>query len=256
MYEVTNKKDFLMEKLVEKTKELGRRVTFSEMKHDRSMPDPNRYPYYWKTFDEASEEALRKAGLKTDNSDSGKGKCRMRVKKLVEPVKVESEEPDPADEPEAVEPAKTETLADELTESVPEAPSSEELAEPDSASETSLDEPVEPVPVPEVHSSEEAIEPEPVPEEPPLEELVGSDLSQEASLVDVPDRVGSLRKASSDGPTSASAPVSSERAITKLCSNSRGLARALNCGSICLLDVKLEVHEYEGERNLLVKKIE
>ena len=49
----------LFEKLVEKTKGLGHQVSFSEMKEDPAMPDPNLYAYYYGSFSEAAIEAYR-----------------------------------------------------------------------------------------------------------------------------------------------------------------------------------------------------
>lgn len=64
----------LFEMLVKKTKELGRQVSFSEMKEDPAMPDPNLYSYYYGSFSEAAREAYR---LIT----SGKGSRKAVVKK-------------------------------------------------------------------------------------------------------------------------------------------------------------------------------
>ena len=51
-------KDELFEKLVQKTKELGRRVSFSEMRDDPSMPEPNQFAFYFGSFANAAEKAF------------------------------------------------------------------------------------------------------------------------------------------------------------------------------------------------------
>lgn len=53
------KDEKLFKKLVEKTKELGRQVSFSEMEEDPEMPNPNLYAYYYGSFSEAAKEAYR-----------------------------------------------------------------------------------------------------------------------------------------------------------------------------------------------------
>lgn len=56
-------KNSLFEKLMQKTKELGRRVSFSEMQEDPAMPNPNQYAFYYGSFDEASKMAELKMKL-------------------------------------------------------------------------------------------------------------------------------------------------------------------------------------------------
>ena len=50
-------RDELLGKLLQKTKELGRQVTFSEMQEDKSMPDPNQFAFYYGAFSKAAETA-------------------------------------------------------------------------------------------------------------------------------------------------------------------------------------------------------
>jgi hypothetical protein len=54
---VDSLRDELLGKLLQKTKELGRQVTFSEMQEDESMPDPNKFAFYYGTFSKAAETA-------------------------------------------------------------------------------------------------------------------------------------------------------------------------------------------------------
>lgn len=54
-----SQKEELFKKLYQKTAELGRQVTFSEMSEDQAMPSPNNYAYYYGSFTEAAKEAYQ-----------------------------------------------------------------------------------------------------------------------------------------------------------------------------------------------------
>ena len=61
----------LFEKLIQKTKELGRRVSFSEMRDDPSMPDPNQFAFYYGSFANAAERAFSEYVSAEKNTKNG-----------------------------------------------------------------------------------------------------------------------------------------------------------------------------------------
>lgn len=64
-------RDELFEKLMQKTKELGRRVSFSEMRDDPSMPDPNQFAFYYGSFANAAERAFSEYVSAEKNTKNG-----------------------------------------------------------------------------------------------------------------------------------------------------------------------------------------
>ncbi len=55
-----NPQDFLINQLVEKMKRLGRAPSFEEVEKDQNMVSPNAFSEYFKTFDNAIENATIK----------------------------------------------------------------------------------------------------------------------------------------------------------------------------------------------------
>ena len=55
-----NRKEELFQKLVDKTRELDRQVSFSEMCEDPRMPPANEYAYYFGSFAAAASRAYQK----------------------------------------------------------------------------------------------------------------------------------------------------------------------------------------------------
>ena len=74
-------KKSLFEKLMRKTKELGRRVSFSEMQEDPAMPSPNQYAFYYGSFDEASKMAERTMKLASKAEPKERGDLAVSKKK-------------------------------------------------------------------------------------------------------------------------------------------------------------------------------
>lgn len=64
-------RDELFEKLMQKTKELGRRVSFSEMRDDPSMPEPNQFAFYFGSFANAAERAFSEYVSAEENTKNG-----------------------------------------------------------------------------------------------------------------------------------------------------------------------------------------
>lgn len=76
----SSKKDEMLSVLVSKTKELGRRPSYTEVKEDKSMPDPNDYAYHFKSFTDATEVAWR-------GYQSSTRKGTLAIKKSIKPIK-------------------------------------------------------------------------------------------------------------------------------------------------------------------------
>lgn len=51
-----SRKEFLMDLLTKKTRELQRKVTYDDMCNDPKMPPPNDYAFYAGSFDNAATE--------------------------------------------------------------------------------------------------------------------------------------------------------------------------------------------------------
>lgn len=69
--ELKSLRDELFEKLMQKTKELGRRVSFSEMRDDPSMPEPNQFAFYFGSFANAAERAFSEYVSAEKNTKNG-----------------------------------------------------------------------------------------------------------------------------------------------------------------------------------------
>ena len=77
----SSKKDEMLNLLVLKTKELGRRPSFTEVREDQNMPDPNDYAYHFRSFTDAAEIAWR-------GYESSTRKGTLAIKKSIKPIKV------------------------------------------------------------------------------------------------------------------------------------------------------------------------
>ena len=62
----TGKKQGLYNALLAKTKELGRRPTYAEVRDDKNMPMPNDYAYYFRSFTDAVEEVWKGYNVGSD----------------------------------------------------------------------------------------------------------------------------------------------------------------------------------------------
>lgn len=76
----SSKKDEMLNLLVSKTKELGRRPSFTEVREDKDMPDPNDYAYHFRSFTDAAEIAWR-------GYESSTRKGTLAIKKTIKPIK-------------------------------------------------------------------------------------------------------------------------------------------------------------------------
>ena len=56
----SNRKDELLDSLLSKINELGRKPSFDEVKNDPNMPNPNDYAYFFTSFTDAVKEAWGK----------------------------------------------------------------------------------------------------------------------------------------------------------------------------------------------------
>ena len=70
VFQATNPQEDLMNLLVQKTKELGHEVSFSEAKEDPNFVQPNSYAYYFDSFGRAAKRALYLANLDNDEDET------------------------------------------------------------------------------------------------------------------------------------------------------------------------------------------
>ena len=75
----SGKKEELLKSLLDKIDKLGRAPSFSEVKDDPKMPDPNDYAYFFTSFTDAVKEAWGKY-----NYDKGTNKkTSITIKKPI-----------------------------------------------------------------------------------------------------------------------------------------------------------------------------
>lgn len=75
----SSRKEELFNSLLDKINQLGREPSFSEVKDDPKMPDPNDYAYFFASFTDAVKEAWGKY-----NYDRGTGrKMSITIKKPI-----------------------------------------------------------------------------------------------------------------------------------------------------------------------------
>lgn len=73
-------KDELFSKLLKKTRELGRKVTFSEVENDPEMPRANAYAVHFGSFTNATEEAFYKYQREINQGHQATNKLKIKVK--------------------------------------------------------------------------------------------------------------------------------------------------------------------------------
>lgn len=91
-YSTEKPEEDLMNLLVEKTKALGRMLTFADASNDPEMVQPNNYAYYFGSFGQAAEIAWRRA-RSSNSSSSGLVEQRRKPAEATKPIYQISKEP-------------------------------------------------------------------------------------------------------------------------------------------------------------------
>ncbi len=86
--------------LVEKTRELGHKMSFKEACDDPEMVYPNQYAYYFGSFGKAAEMAWREAQDGTEDNDDDDDECIVKISSAkLEEMKIRQEKGQKKDKP-------------------------------------------------------------------------------------------------------------------------------------------------------------